>query len=153
LNCQPRDLPVQALQMALIQDNRSPAAIIPLFNSTPVHPQWMRWQTDYLNNPANYPLDGNYPASSSSQYYYEHKKTVLTRLSNSFTGVFHRQSQQDYRFSIITPNGHQQGTWQLVTLRSHIDLQLQACNHQQLLTVWGHLNHAGNWLLVEYMGI
>ncbi|MBD2202322.1 FAD-dependent oxidoreductase [Calothrix sp. FACHB-1219] len=152
-NCQPRDLPIKALQMALIKDNRSPAAIIPLFNSTPADIQWQQWQTHYLHNPASYPLDGNFPASSSSTYYYDSPKTVLSRLSNSFTGVLQLISPQNYRFSIITPKAYQQSTWQLVTLRSHVNLQLQACNHQQLLTVCGRINPAGNWLLVEYMEI
>ncbi|BAY27933.1 hypothetical protein NIES2100_77600 [Calothrix sp. NIES-2100] len=153
LNCQPRDLPVKALQTALLQDQRSPAAVIPLFNSTPDEPQWMRWQINYLNNPASYPLDGIYPASSSSPYYYETNKSVATRLNNSYTGVFHLLDPQDYRFRIISPKACKQETWQLVTLRSHIDLQLQACNHKQLLTVWGRLNPAGNWLLVENIKI
>ncbi|MBD2199216.1 MULTISPECIES: FAD-dependent oxidoreductase [Calothrix] len=152
-NCQPRDLLVTALQMALIQDKRSPAAIIPLFNSTPADIQWQQWQIHFLNNPASYPLDGNFPTSSSSPYYYDSPKTVLSRLSNSFTGVFQLISPQNYRFSIITPKAYQQSTWQLVTLRSHVNLQLQACNHQQLLTVCGRINPAGNWLLVEYMDI
>ncbi|MDZ7956820.1 MAG: FAD-dependent oxidoreductase [Aulosira sp. DedQUE10] len=151
LNCQPRDLPVRTLQTALLQDDRSPAAVIPLFNSTPTNPQWMRWQIYYLNNPASYPLDGNSPGSSSPQYYYDNANSALTRLNNCLTGTFYRLDQQDYRFSIIAPEVHQKQTWQLVTLRSHIDDQLQACSHKQLLTVWGRFNPAGNWLLVEHI--
>ncbi|BAY28516.1 hypothetical protein NIES2107_03460 [Nostoc carneum NIES-2107] len=153
LNCQPRNLPVRALQMALLEDKRSPTAIIPLFNSTLAHPQWIRSQINYLHNPASYPLDGNCPGLISSPCNYESANSVLSRLSNCFTGVFHRLHQQDYRFSIMTPTTHQKQIWQLVTLRSHIDEQLKACLDGQLVTVWGRMNSAGNWLLVEHLVI
>jgi hypothetical protein len=151
LNIQPKDLPVRALQEALLQNERSPAAIIPLFNLdlSPKHPGWMDWQLYYLNDPQTYPLSGNYPASSLDKCEQSDFDQVLIRQSNCFTGMFHRLNQQDYTFTITTPATYQGQTWQLVTLRSHLDQRLQACLDGQLLTVWGRLNHSGHWLLVE----
>ncbi len=151
LNCQPRDLPVKALQTALLQDDRSRAAIVPLFNLLPDNSEWLHWQLYYLNNPEAYPISGYIPASYLDKYDYSNSDQVLIRRGECFTGIFHRQNQQDYRFNITAPTTNQGQNWQLVTLRSHIDQQLQACSHQQLLKVWGRLNYAGNWLLVEYL--
>ncbi|BAY10818.1 FAD-dependent oxidoreductase [Calothrix sp. NIES-2098] len=153
LNCQPRDLPIKTLQTALLKDNRAPAAVVPLFNLPPNSSQWLQWQTYYLNNPQAYPSDGNCPISSSSQYFYQEENKVFTRSQICFKGTLYFQDQQDYRFTIISPRLHKQENWQLVTLRSHIDSQLKACNHQQLLAVRGRLNHAGNWLLVEHIEV
>lgn len=153
LNCQPRDLPVRALQTALLEDERSPAAVVPLFNLLPDDSQWLHWQTYYLNSPEVYPVNGNCPTLSSSKYDRQIANQVFLLKKTSFKGTFYRQSQQDYRFTMIAPKAYQEQIWQLVTLRSHIDLQLQACNHKQLLTVWGRLNPAGNWLLVEHINI
>jgi hypothetical protein len=66
-NCQPRDLiqpkmgGVRSLQQALIQDPTAPAALIPLFNLPPEHPQWQAVQQHYLNNPESYSPRGYHP--------------------------------------------------------------------------------------------
>ncbi len=149
LNLSPRDLPVRMLQEALLQDPHSPAAIIPLFNLPPNHPDWLHWQLYYLYNLEFYPASGNCSHLSPSQYYYGDSKTALQCNCNCFTGIIHHLNQQDYRFTITTPDEHRGQVWQLVTLRSHIDEQLQSSSHEQILTVWGCINHAGNWLLVQ----
>ena len=139
LNCQPRDLPVRDLQEALLQDKQANTAIIPLFNLPPNHPEWLHWQRYYLDHPEAYPANGNCPCSLASS---------LSPLACSlFKGIFHRHDEQDYTFTVTEPP--LQGHWILVTLRSQIDEQLQICLDQQPLKVWGWLNHAGNWLLVE----
>ncbi|WP_392407900.1 FAD-dependent oxidoreductase [Chlorogloeopsis fritschii PCC 9212] len=145
LNCQPRDLPVRVLQEALLRDWRSPAAIIPLFNLSPLHPNWLYWQLHYLDNPETYPVSGNCPDSLPAQYFQE-------KYSNCFSGILHKLAPQEYRFTITVPAPYQGQTWQLVTLRSHVDEQLQSSLYnQQTLKLWGRLNYAGNWLLVEYI--
>jgi hypothetical protein len=68
LNTQPKDLPVRMLQNALLQDLRSPAAIVPLFNLTPDHPEWLDWQLYYLDNSDAYSATGNCPILSTIQY-------------------------------------------------------------------------------------
>ena len=151
LNCQPRDLPVRALQTALLEDNRSKAAIIPLFNLPPNHSDWLHWQLYYLNNPQAYPASGDCPCPSWNQYSDSTFGKALVRESNCFQGTFYRLDQQEYRFTVTAPALYQGQNWQLVTLRSHIDEQLRAYYNEQLVTLWGHQNHFGNWLLVEHL--
>ncbi|MGH1396247.1 MAG: FAD-dependent oxidoreductase [Trichormus sp.] len=148
LNCQPRDLPVKALQEALLEDQQAPAAIIPLFNLAPDHPEWLQWQMYYVNEPQAYPSCGNCPPTVD-QYYHSDNQQVFTRGTNCFTGILHIANQQDYSFTITSPAANLGQTWQLVTWRSHIDAQLQRLSYRQHLTVWGRLNNSGNWLLVE----
>jgi len=151
LNCQPRDLPVKALQTALLQDDRAKAAIIPFFNLPPNHSDWLHWQLYYLDNPQAYPASGDCPCPSEDKSDNSTFDKDLIRESDCFKGVFYRLNQQEYRFTITAPTGHQAQNWQLVTLRSHIDEQLRAYPDGQLLTLWGRQNHFGNWLLVEHL--
>jgi hypothetical protein len=150
LNIQPRDLPVRMLQNALLQDLRSPAAIIPLFNLPPDHPEWLDWQLYYLDNPDAYPATGNCPVSSNLHYKDLQNKYVQSLNKTNLRGIFHRLDQQDYRFSITTATQNQL-LLQIVTLRSHIDEQLQNFTRQQPLEICGYWNRAGNWLLVEHI--
>jgi len=151
LNCQPRDLPVRALQASLLKDHRAKAAIFPLFNLPPNHSDWLHWQLYYLDNPQAYPASGYCPYPSWDKSHNSAFDKVLTRESDCFQGIFHRLDQQNYKFTITAPAANQGQTWQLVTLRSHINEQLQICPHDQLITVWGRQNHVGNWLLVEHL--
>ncbi|MDM9580977.1 FAD-dependent oxidoreductase [Nostoc sp. GT001] len=143
LNCQPRDLPIRKLQTALLEDNRSKALIIPLFNLPSNRSDWRHWQLYYLDNPQAYPVNGDCPDSAFDK--------ALIQESNCFTGIFYRLEQQEYRFTVTAPATYQGQSWQLVTLRSHIDEQLRAYPHEQLVTLWGRYNHSGNWLLVEHL--
>ncbi|MEH2085161.1 FAD-dependent oxidoreductase [Nostoc sp.] len=142
LNCQPRDLPVRTLQTALLEDNRSKALIIPFFNLPPNHSDWRHWQLYYLDNPQAYPVNCDCPCPLGK---------ALIQESNCFTGIFYRLEQQEYRFTVTAPATYQGQSWQLVTLRSHINEQLRAYPHEQLVTLWGRYNHSGNWLLVEHL--
>ncbi|MCC5643746.1 FAD-dependent oxidoreductase [Nostoc sp. CHAB 5824] len=151
LNCQPRDLPVRALQTALLEDNRSKAAIIPLFNLPPNHSDWLHWQLYYLNNPQAYPASGDCPCPSWNEYRDSAFGKVLIRENNCFKGIFYRLDQQEYRFTVTAPAAYEGQNWQLVTLRSHINEQLRSYPHEQLVTLWGYQNHFGNWLLVEHL--
>ncbi|WP_066379732.1 MULTISPECIES: FAD-dependent oxidoreductase [unclassified Anabaena] len=153
LNCQPRDLPVNALQAALLQDQQAPAAIIPLFNLLPNHPEWQQWQLYYLNEPQVYPPSGNCPASSVDEYDHSDSDQALTGETDCFTGVLDIVNPQDYRFTVTAPAASVGQTWQLVTWRSHIDAQMQILTDKQQLTVWGRINQAGNWLLVEKLAL
>jgi hypothetical protein len=150
LNTQPRNLPVRKLQNPLLQDLRSPAAIVPLFNLLPDHPEWLDWQLYYLDNPDAYSATGNCFILSTIQYNNLANKYVQSLNKQYFQGIFHRLYQQDYRFSITTATQNQL-LLQLVTLRSHIDEQLQNFTRQQSLQICGYWNPAGNWLLVEHI--
>ncbi|MEH2441475.1 FAD-dependent oxidoreductase [Nostoc sp.] len=151
LNCQPRHLPIRALQTALLADNRSKTAIIPLFNLPPNRSDWLHWQLYYLNNPQAYPDSGYCPCPSENEYPDSAFDKALIRESNCFKGIFSRLDRQEYRFAVTAPAAYQGQNWQLVTLRSHIDEQLSAYPHEQLVTLWGRYNHFGNWLLVEHL--
>ncbi|WP_315787683.1 FAD-dependent oxidoreductase [Fischerella sp. JS2] len=149
LNCQPRDLPVRVLQTALLLDQIAPAAVIPLFNLSPTDRNWLHWQRYYLDHPEAYSCSGCCPNNFDNQYFYDSIKTVQEQHFNCFQGIFHRLDQQDYRFTITIPASYKGQIWQLVTLRSHINERLQTLSHGQKLKIWGRLNHAGHWLLVE----
>jgi hypothetical protein len=143
LKCQPRDLPARQLQEALLTEERSPAAVVPLFNLPPDHPEWLHWQSYYLDYPEAYPVSGNCPCKLVQEYDYSK--------SDSFTGIFHRVDQQSYEFTITKPAEFASATWQLVTRRSHIDHRLQSLPYQQKLTIWAYPNSSGNWLIVEHI--
>ncbi|MEA5577855.1 FAD-dependent oxidoreductase [Anabaena sp. UHCC 0451] len=143
LNCQPRDLPVRMLQTALLNDEQCPTAIVPLFNLPINHPEWLDWQIHYLNNPEVYPASGNCPGLSVNQCDYLN----LDR----FIGLFNRLDQQDYRFTITNSTELSPTNWQIVTLESSVDEQLQLLSQNQKLVIWGHTNSSGNWLLVEHI--
>ncbi|AKG24230.1 FAD-dependent oxidoreductase [Calothrix sp. 336/3] len=146
-NCQPRDLPVQDLQIALIQDRLCPMAIIPLFNLHPQDANWLHWQLHYLDNQPDYPPNGYCPHLSQSQYSYGQNPIIMGQ--NRFTGIFQRLAHQDYRLVSILENSTQNQSWQLVTWRSPINEFLENLCHGQFITVYGRPNHAGGWLLIE----
>ncbi|NMG07879.1 FAD-dependent oxidoreductase [Brasilonema sp. UFV-L1] len=150
LNVSPRNLPVKVLQKALLQDQYAPAAMIPLLNLLPKDPDWLHWQLHYLEDPEFYPVNGNCPFLSPRQYYdVDRDNTVTIQDTCCFQGIFHHISEQDYKFTITAPSIHRGHTWQIVTLRSHINEALQTFCDQQLLTIWGRINRALNWLIVE----
>jgi len=138
--CLPRNLPIRKLQTALLEDKQSPAAIIPLFDLPPDSPDWLYWQRYYLDNPAAYPLDGNTIATS---------KTLAKSNLQPFAGTFYRRSTQSYTFTLHQPSEGEKSSWALVTLRPEVNQQWQQCADEQPMVVWGRLNSAGGWLLVE----
>ncbi|QSV56876.1 MAG: FAD-dependent oxidoreductase [Dolichospermum sp. UKL201] len=143
LECQPRDLPVKSLQAALLTDDDAPSAIVPLFNLLTNHPDWLYWQTYYLDHPEAYPADGNCPCILVD----EDNKLNL----DCFTGKFRRLGEQNYQFNITNDTNLTTTNWQLVTLKSDIDQQLQALTPEKILKIWGRPNFSGNWLLVEHL--
>jgi len=155
LDVQPRDLPVRNLQEALLQNVQAPAAIIPLFNLNfqANHPEWLYIQQNYLDSPQAYPLTGYCPQVSLEQYNHLEFDKNLIQEGECFTGIFKRVEQQKYSLKITAPSAYQGQNWQLVTLRSQVDQQLQASVDGQLVTVWGRLNYSGNWLLVDKIGL
>lgn len=147
-NCQPRDLPVRRVQDALLQDAIAPAAIIPLFNLSVHHPDWLYWQRYYLDRPEDYPITGNVNRRDR----WQEKPTTDNRqqtTDNYFTGKFQRHNHQDYTIILSEPTAYAGQTWILITLQPDVDEQLQLCVNQQRLTVWGRLNPSGRWLVVD----
>ena len=152
-HCQPRDLAVRQLQECLLNDPVAPAAIIPLFDLTPDHSRWLYWQQYYLDNPENYPLDGN------CHNWLSRLDTLNFRdyLGSFYQGIFYSQGEQSYRFTLLDEfNQHmdnqkvkQTQTWQLITIYPEVNQQLAELKTGQNIRLVGSLNYAGNWLLVE----
>jgi hypothetical protein len=140
-NCQPRDLSVRVLQENLLSDRLAPAAVIPLFNLPPEHPQWLKWQHYYLEHPEDYPADGNCPCQD---YVGDREDSGLT-----FTGIFQQHGWQDYSITLTEPSDRANSSWQLVTLDPQVDRQLQNLNKEQPLSFCGRCNTSGGWLVVE----
>jgi FAD dependent oxidoreductase len=141
-NCQPRDLPVRILQLALLQDSRAASALIPLFNLPPRHPDWLYWQQYYLDHPNSYPADGN--LVQRPHHYY-----IPTHSLHTFTGIFIIIGIQNYSFKMTEPTELQGQHWIIVTRRAHVEQKLSLLTHQQSLTVSGSLNHALQNLIIE----
>jgi hypothetical protein len=151
-NCQPRDLSVRLLQEALLQAPNAPQAVIPLLNLTPAHPEWLNWQRYYLDHPDAYPSTGDCLLSLTSC----HSSAIPAQFqkntescSTMFTGTFHQHGCQDYTITLLKPETFIHQTWALVTLLPEVDHFLQTCCAGQTIQVWGRLNPAGKWLIVE----
>lgn len=155
-SCQPRDLPVRVLQAALLEDERSPAAIIPLFNLSRDRADWLHRQRDYLDRPDTYPCDGNCPylepqTPQDSKYMDDPPPFTKQRDGESalFRGIFHRHAEQDYTFTLEEASAGGEQTWIAIALRPEVNRELQTCLDRQMLCVWGYLNQSGKWLVVE----
>jgi FAD dependent oxidoreductase len=135
----PRNLPVRDLQNALLTDILAPAAVIPLYNLPPSHPQWHHWQTYYLDHPEAYPRSGNAPTP-------EIPPKGLTE--TLYTGRF-QQVGNDFQILFDLPVELSNQVYQLVTLSPEINRQLQTYPSNTVISCTGHLNAAGTWFRVE----
>jgi hypothetical protein len=142
--CQPRDLPVRSLQDALLTDAIAPAAVIPLINLPPHHPDWLTWQRHYLDHPDRYPADGDAPITASA-------KPVRSPQAETLTGTVRRLNAQQYQLA-IEARSDLPSYLGLVTLDPAIDAQLQPIKTGDRLTVSGRINRSGLWCLVEAIG-
>ncbi len=142
LGCQPREVPVKRIQSALLEDSIAPAAIVPLFNLLSLNPDWLWWQRYYLENPEDYPISGTCNWQQATNF-------APSTQDAQFEGIFQCQNDQDYTITLTEPAVVAGQTWTLITLQPDVDEQLQNCTKPQLLTVWGRLNHSGQWLVVE----
>ncbi|MGK7915995.1 MAG: FAD-dependent oxidoreductase [Prochloraceae cyanobacterium] len=141
LNFQPQELAIATLQEALLTDDHAPAAVIPLFNLSPQHPDWLYWQRYYLDNPDAYPADGNCPCSDLPS---EHRGT-----GQYYQGIFHRHDRQEYSITLTEPLDRAGQVWTLVTLEPTVDRQLLDCTQGQLISLLGYCNPSGAWLKVD----
>ena len=154
--CEPRDLVekeggVRALQTALITDAIAPAAVIPLFNVAPEHPQWQTLQKYYLTHPDQYPTSGYHSFKCPLE------KALASPILNSkhlvsIAGKFHCKAENHYELyqtaAETLPN-----SLLLVTVRAEItEFFIKTLNGQQvhILGIW---NSAGKWLLCEQVNV
>lgn len=154
-HCQPRDLPVRWLQNALITDTTAPAAVIPLLNLSPTHPQWQFWQTYYLDQPENYPTSGYCPLDWATQP--DHSLAVSSPTTYSpasqFYGTFQSEENQHYRLEIDTPDGGTKTALSIVTLQPQVHEMLTELQSGQRVAVSGQVNHSGQWLLADFIQV
>ena len=146
--CEPRDLEkdVRSLQTALITDATAPAAVIPLFNLPPDHPQWHDVQQHYLAHPETYPNSGHhtFTGRSATKYF----QPLSTHSVISVFGEFYSDTEGHYELHQTTDKSLPNCIL-LLTVRSEItELFTKMLNRQQVdvLGVW---NSAGKWLLCE----
>lgn len=151
--CPPRALPVRVLQEALLTDPIAPAAVVPLWNRTPNHPDWLYWQRYYLAHPEAYPCTGYCPDSRVP----DSSAAATNRADAEFSGILQHRGEQDYAFTIMTAEdgaaqnrlGNGKAEVSLVTLSAEVNDQLSLCQTGSRLRLWGRLNRSGNWLLVS----
>jgi FAD dependent oxidoreductase len=136
-SCQPRDLPINALQTSLLTDPIAPNAIIPLFNLPPHHPDWLQWQRYYLEHCGSYPRNAYAPSPIQAP-------SLQQPTSETFSGQFLQNAPQDYSLA-ISP----QDLWQLVTTDAAIDAALSMYKIRHKIQLIGRKNAAGRWILVE----
>lgn len=139
-HCQPQELAVRQLQEALLRDRIAPSTVIPLFNLTPHHPEWLQWQRYYLDHPEAYPLDGCCSCKDVVQF--------PEAQGQVYTGIFQRYAKEDYGLKVTSPATQTGETWRLITEYPHVTYGLQTCQHGQFITVRGVYNSAGEWLRV-----
>jgi hypothetical protein len=152
LNCQPQELPVRQIQTALLTDKSAPAAIVPLYNLSSDRPDWLDWQQYYLNNPEAYPADGNLSLTNFYNYgdRFTSNSTINSKLkSQQYQGIFHNYGNGKYGITLIKPTASKGQLWQLITTHPEVNYQFMEYKPEQLITVIGRLNYAGNWLIVE----
>jgi hypothetical protein len=147
-NCQPRDLPVNLLQEALLSEPTAPASIIPLFNLTPDHPEWREIQLNYLKNPEDYPISGYFPDNKFISSINKVDQNLYKNCNQEFQGIFLADNPQSYRITVTFPRSHQGENWRLVTLHPDIDSYWREYLPGKEIKLWGQLNYAGPWLLV-----
>jgi hypothetical protein len=155
--CEPRELHVRSLQEALLQDPIAPTAVIPLFNLSPQHPEWLAWQQYYLDNPENYPTNGYAPVAfgqplikkgqAKENRLIDNQTAPLQRVS----GLFRVRGDQTYEVEIVDPVDIQGTTMKLVTLLAEVDETLKQLKNEELICVVGQINLAGRWLLAHQL--
>ncbi|MDJ1170932.1 FAD-dependent oxidoreductase [Roseofilum sp. BLCC_M154] len=138
----PQDLPVQVLQSALLTDISAPAAVIPCFNLTHGSPDWQKWQFHYLDDGEEYPKNGNAPLSLADL-----GKTCTDGLEVS--GLFKRLEEQSYQLQVNSPDEWGGSSWRLITTEPLVNEALQNLDNQKLIRLWGRMNLAGGWIVVE----
>jgi hypothetical protein len=147
-HCQPRDLPVEALQEALLTDAIAPSALVPLFNADPCDPSWIAQQRHYINYPETYPANGygeSQPLGTSS-----HILDVKSR-GDRFTGLLQSRDAQSYLFTITFPEAYARQQVNLVTLNARVNMVLQRLPTPCTITVFGQVNGAGAWIRVSHI--
>lgn len=151
-NVQPRQLKVQSLQHALLTDPDAPAAIIPLLNLVPQHPDWHDRQLHYVRYPEAYPADAiAHPLQQggTGRAVEPPKRQNQPDQSGRFCGLLRTAAPQTYTLSISQPIELAEQDIKIVTLDPDVDRQLSQFATETFVRIRGSLNRSGKWLLVK----
>lgn len=150
--CQPRDLPVQALQQALLTEPTAPMAVVPLFYPDRQQVDGLYWQQHYLKHPEEFPLNGYAPLSMPGM--------PMAQQTWDVYGRIWRRSPQTLQ---LEPDPHQPSqlkltaqavsspeSWpMLVTLEATVEAILANIEAQSPVGICGQYNPSGSWIVVE----
>ncbi|MEO0541700.1 MAG: FAD-dependent oxidoreductase, partial [Cyanobacteria bacterium P01_A01_bin.105] len=147
-HCQPRQLPVRQLQLALLNDQAAPAAVVPHYDLTPCRPDWLSWQLDCLAQPERY--GEVLPALECPA------RSVTNRNPHQqlLQGTLQHQGDQDYALNISMANLSlaSPSSLSLVTLKPSVNRQLLEIADGTHLKCRGTVNASGGWVLVDSIG-
>ena len=141
LECEPRSLPVYQLQQALLTDPIAPAAVIPLFNLPPTHPDWLKRQQYYLKHLNAYPHSGNAPQVTSVS---KMRDCWRSPQYCEIRGRIVQSAPQTYRFESA-----ELVNYAAVTLCPVVNQQLEQLAPISDVSITGWLNRAGRWIRIE----
>jgi len=147
-HCDPRELSVRTLQQALLHDRYAPAAIVPLFDVLPEHPQWVAIQMALLDHPETYPLQGNWGTLPVPT------RPTPGQPETQRSGYFHPLEDDRYELWMDEIQVNLAGEKiTLVTLDPHLHQQWTTIASGSRVTVQGYENTAGKWFQVNRMAI
>ena len=136
-NCAPRDISVRELQEKLLTDDHAPAAIMPFYNLPLEHPEWLKWQRFYLDNPDQYPQTGVCPCSEF--------QSPLTPQAKEYSGTIEKVSDRLYYVQLDDNQSYSR----LITLNPEIHQWLNDLDSPQNINMFGRLNRAASWFVLE----
>ncbi len=140
--CQPRDLDVRTLQLALLEEPTAPAAILPLFNGIPSDEDWLVTQRQLLDDPARYPLSGHLPRFKEPQ----RTSAIASPGAAVWEGTLQGYTEGPaWCGQMQLPDGR---CLDLVTLDPLVNQQLAALSPTASLRLKGIPNWAAGWLRV-----
>ena len=153
--CQPRDLTereeIHALQTALTLEPKAPAAVVPLFDLLPSHPQWRSIQKHYFTEPETYSINRGY-AFKTTRNTTDTVAKHHSKNATSFQGELHSKEGGQYEILQETYKNLPKRIL-LLTVRSDIAEQLIAIKGGQCVDVLGVWNAAGKWILCEQINM
>ncbi|MGF1523027.1 MAG: FAD-dependent oxidoreductase [Leptolyngbyaceae cyanobacterium] len=141
-HCQPRDLSVQALQTALLQDPIAPAAVVPLLDNLPLtNKNWRSQQQQYQTHPESYAMSGHGGMFVCQNLELSSENSLFLSTFEGILKVKMNDQNQQVQLQLSALN-----TLDLVTLHPLIHQQFQSLKNGQKIRVIGLPNWAAGWL-------
>ena len=141
--CEPRQLPVQRLQTALLDEPYAPMAIVPILNNLPADADWRSRQIDSLVSPQSY------LQSRQSEQSFKAKQLPaleLNAMAINLQGIITiHQTHKTWEAKLQL---NKNCTLQVVTLNPMIWAHLKSLRSNQMVTCRGYPNWVAGWLQV-----